>query len=277
MPELRPSERRIASYFVSNPRDAAMAPIGEVAQKCQTSTTSVVRFSKRFGYQHLRALRHDVLRDALREEVITESLPESGGDLSPGASMREVVDNIRHSEVLSINETADALDLTALRAAIDALATAQRIVIFGLGASSFVGLDLQQKLIRIGVTALNCPDPHGAWTVAATLDDQAVAVAISHSGTTRDTVEFLQIAARHEAATIAITNHDSSALAAAAEVVLTTAARETQMRSGALGSRIAQLMVVDCLFLGLAQRDYERSATMLKQTWSAVHERGLHH
>ncbi len=55
--------------------------------------------------------------------------------------------------------------------------------------------------------------------------------------------------------------------------MLTTAARETRFRSGALGSRIAQLMVVDCLFTGVAQASYDASMEALRSTYTIVHDR----
>ena len=96
-----------------------------------------------------------------------------------------------------------------------------------------------------------------------------MAIAISHTGTTIDTVEALRVAEAGGATTIAITN---SALAAHAHArhVLTTAARETTFRSGAMASRIAQLAVVDCLFVGVAQRSYDRTVLALERTYSAV-------
>ena len=88
---------------------------------------------------------------------------------------------------------------------------------------------------------------------------------MSHSGATTDTVDFLRIARDAGAATIAITNFGQSPLAEAADVVLTTAARETPFRSGALGSRIAQLMVIDCLFTGVAQASFDDSMVSAAQ------------
>ena len=72
---------------------------------------------------------------------------------------------------------------------------ARRIDIYGIGASGFVCQDLHQKLHRIGLFASAWPDPHAALTSAALLTDEDVAVAISHTGTTVDTVEPLRVAA----------------------------------------------------------------------------------
>ena len=147
-------------------------------------------------------------------------------------------------------------DAARLADAVAALSSATRIDIFGVGASAWVGQDLQQKFHRIGLTAHSWSDAHSAWTSAALLNARSVSVALSHSGSTLDTVEALRIATEAGARTVAITNHADSPLARIADVVLTTAARESPFRSGALGSRMAQMMVIDCLFVGVAQQSY---------------------
>jgi DNA-binding MurR/RpiR family transcriptional regulator len=58
-----------------------------------------------------------------------------------------------------------------------------------------------------------------------------------------------------------------------ADYVLTTAARETTFRSGAMASRIAALTVVDCLFVAVAQRNYKQTLRALERTYAAVQAR----
>ncbi|MFI7113796.1 MurR/RpiR family transcriptional regulator [Nonomuraea sp. NPDC050227] len=276
MPALRPSERRIAETFTGDPAAAANLSIAELAARCATSTTSVVRFYQRMGYAHFKDFRIDLTRAAAREELTTSSLPEVSGDIDRHDSLEGIVSKVATNETLSIADTARSLDMGALGRAVALLLAARRIDTFGVGASALVGLDLQQKLSRIGRTAINWHDAHSAWTSAATLDAGCVAVAVSHTGATVDTVEFLAIARRSGAATVAITNFRDSPLAATADVTLTTAARETQFRSGALGSRIAQLMVVDCLFTGVAAASYDESMAALRNTYAVVHDRTVH-
>ncbi|TYB63976.1 MurR/RpiR family transcriptional regulator [Nonomuraea sp. PA05] len=272
-PALRPSERRIAEMFVGDPSAAANLSIAELAARCETSTTSVVRFYQRMGYAHYKHFRIDLTRAVAREELAAASLPEVSGDIDRNDSLEGIVSKVAMNETLSIADTARMLDMEALGEAVARLLAARRIDTFGVGASALVGLDLQQKLTRIGRTAINWHDSHSAWTSAATLDAGCVAVAVSHSGATVDTVEFLAIARKAGAATVAITNFRESPLARAADVTLTTAARETRFRSGALGSRIAQLMVVDCLFTGVAQASYDASMEALRNTYAVVHDR----
>ncbi|MBB4938157.1 DNA-binding MurR/RpiR family transcriptional regulator [Streptosporangium album] len=276
MPTLRPSERRIAELVIDDPAGAANLSIAELAARCETSTTSVVRFYQRMGYAHFKDFRIDLAREVAREELTKSNLPEVSGDIDRHDSLEEIVSKVAMNETLSIADTARALDTEALGRAVELVLSARRIDSFGVGASALVGLDFQQKLSRIGRTAINWHDSHSAWTSAATLDDTCVAVAVSHTGATVDTVEFLAIARKSGAATVAITNFRESPLAATADVTLTTAARETQFRSGALGSRIAQLMVVDCLFTGVAQASYDESMAALRDTYAVVHDRIVH-
>ena len=100
-----------------------------------------------------------------------------------------------------------------------------------------------------------------------------MAIGISHTGTTIDTIDALEVARGQGAATIAVTNFAGSPIAASADLLLTTAARETTFRSGAMASRIAQLALVDCLFAGVAQRSYDEAIEALKTTYAVVRSR----
>lgn len=273
VPSLRPSEQRIAALLLEDPAATASLSISELAARCDTSTTSVVRFYRRIGYERYQDLRIDLTRESTRERLENTTLPAVSGDIDRDDSLADIVSKVATNETLSIADTAKTLDTHALAAAVRLVRGARRVDIFGVGASSFVGLDLQQKLSRIGLTALTWPDAHSAWTAASVLDKTCVALAISHSGSTIDTVEYLRLARESGASTIALTNFAQSSLVENADVVLTTAARETKFRSGALGSRIAQLMVVDCLFTGVAQAAYDQSMAALRTTYAAVHHR----
>lgn len=275
LPGLRPAERRIAEDLLGDPTAFAALSIGEIARRGDTSTTTVVRFYQRIGYTRFQDLRLDLTRESLRERLEHSDFPTEARDIARDDDLGQVVAKVALSETLSIADTTEALDVDQLRIAVDLVAGAGRVDTFGVGAGSIVALDLQRKLSRLGRASVNWPDSHAAWTAASILGEGSVAVAISHSGSTRDTVEFLRLAKSSGAATVAITNHSDSPIAAEADAVLLTAARETAFRSGALGSRIAQLMVVDCLFIGVAQADYDASVTALDATLEAVRDREL--
>ena len=123
---------------------------------------------------------------------------------------------------------------------------------------------------RIGIVAFAWNDPHIALTSATLLGPRDVAIGISHTGTTKETIEALAKARSRGATTIAITNFPLSRLTGTADITLTTAARETSLRSGATASRIAALTVVDCLYIAVAHRDLDRATKAVTETRAAV-------
>ena len=116
-------------------------------------------------------------------------------------------------------------------------------------------------------------DTHMALTSAAMLGPEDVAIGISYTGTTLDTIDPVRVAKANGALAVALTNHPRSALAGVADLVLTTAARETTFRTGAMTSRIAQFTVVDCLFALVAQRNFEETVDALERTYAAIGRR----
>lgn len=270
-PDLAPAERRVAQAIVDTPRLVMSTSITELAALGATSETTVVRFCRRAGFRGYPDLRLAVATE------LGGDLARTGGTLAPGTdidrddTLEQLVRKVAFADVRAIEETVERLDLAALEQVIDALATARRISLFGLGASAFAAQDLQHKLLRIDRMALAIPDSHLALGSAALLGRQDVAVGLSHSGQTTEVVECLTVARRHGATTVAIVNAAPSPLTEQADLVITTRVRESKFRSGAMASRLAQLAVVDCVFLGIAQRSYDASVAALTATHETVH------
>ena len=271
LPSLAPAERRVAECVLADPAAAAASTITSHAQQGETSETTEIRFCRAVGLAGYPELRLALAAERGRSEA--GNARDLTGDIVPDDDLDKVVATIAFADARAVEDTAEQLDLDQLHAVIEALVTAPRIDVYGVGASGIVALDLQQKLHRIGRAAFAWPDPHLALTSAALLSAGDVAVAISHSGATRDTLDALQVARDNGATTVAITNFPRSPLATLGDHVLTTAARETTFRSGATASRLAQLTVVDCVFVGLAQRTYEPSQRALELTHDAVADR----
>jgi len=268
LPELPPAEQRVAELVLSQPTDVSTWTITELARRADTSETTVSRFCRVLGFAGYSQLRLTLATEAGRLDA-TQS-PELGGDISPGDDLADVVAKISYADARAVEDTAAQLDLVVLERVIDALVAARRVDIYGVGASAFVAADFQQKLHRIGRIAFAWSDTHQALTSAAVLKPGDVAIGISHTGTTEDTVSALAEAGRRGATTVALTNFPGSPIAREADEVLTTAARETTFRSGAMSSRLAQLTVVDCLFVGIAQRTYTETNAALEATYDAV-------
>ena len=218
------------------------------------------------GDARLPQLRLALAAESAQPRLLTASK----SDINEDDTVDDIISKVAYADASAVEETAQQLDRDALTRAADAIAAATRVDLYGIAASGVVALDAQQKLHRIGVLAFAWNDPHVALTSATLLGPGDVAIGISHSGTTKETIESLAKARSRGATTIAITNFPLSRLVGTADIVLTTAARETSLRSGATASRIAALTVVDCLYIAVAHRDLDRATKAVAETRAAV-------
>ncbi len=268
LPGLARAEQRVAKVVLEDPASVARRSITEVALAANTSETTVTRFCKAVGVGGYPQLRIALAADTARTEARTTR--NLGGEIGPEDDLAAVIGKVSFADARAVEETADQLEVATLERVIEVVANAGRVDVYGVGASAFVAADLQQKLHRIGRVCFAWSDTHIMLTSAAVLSPGDVAIGVSHTGATTDTVEALRVAREHGAITIAVTNFPRSPITEVADHVLTTAARETTFRSGATASRIAQLTVIDCLFIGVAQRHMDASVSALDATRDAV-------
>lgn len=269
LPELRPAERRVADAVLEDPASVARESITTLAERCRTSAPTVVRFAKRLGFAGYPHLRLALAKHVGVEEGRTAREPISGA-LDPSDSLDDVVKKIGYADARAVEDTALALDVDELGRAVGAIVGAGRIDLLGVGASSIPAIDLEQKLQRLGLCTAYHRDRHAAMTALSLRGGSDVVIAASHSGSTPDVITPVELARRQGATTIAVTNHPGSKLAQLADITLLSASRETTFRSGAMASRIAALMVIDCVFVGVAMRDIEATRAALDASFQAV-------
>jgi DNA-binding MurR/RpiR family transcriptional regulator len=267
LPNLAPVERRVAQAVLDDPAGVAWLNISELASSCGTSATSVVRFCRAIGMHGYPELRLALAGAVAHDDRASVA---ASADIDPDDDAATIVKKVAYADAKAVTDTAGHLDIGALERTVQVLATANRIDVFGVGASGFVALDLQMKLQRIGRTVFGWTDPHMAISSAALRQPGDVVIGLSHTGTTVDTIDVLREARGHGATTVAVTNFPWSPITEVADLVLLTAARETAFRSGAMTSRIAQLTLIDCLFITLAQQDLPATRTALEKTFAAA-------
>ncbi len=269
-----PTMRRVADAILERPQIVVENTITELARACNTSEASIVRFCRALGLTGYPQLKLQMASELGKEsaQLGANGSGAYGADISPSDTLAEMVSKIASSEILGIRETADSIDIEVLQRVVRRLERAKRVVLFGVGASNAGAQDLAQKLLRIGHVALAFHDAHDALVSAALIDAGDVAVGFSHNGKTKETNAFLRGAKQGGAFTVAITNVPDSPLTDHADAVLRTAVRETTFRSGAMASRIAQLTIVDYLFVGVARGRYDRTVQALKSTYEIVKE-----
>jgi len=267
--------QRVAERILEDPAEAARASIVDLAERSGTSTATITRFCRVLGFPGYAALRVAIATESGREAQARWET-DIDREIEPGDPLDRVLSIISSADSRAIQETAARLDLAMVARVADAIATASRVELFGLGSSGTAAREMAFRLERIRIPVWHREDGHKALTNAALLGPADVAIGLSHSGRTREVIEVLAEAGSQGALTVAVTSFDRSPLAETADITLTTAVHETTFRLAALSALHSQLMALDLIYVAVAQRTYERTTEAFELTARAVEAHRLH-
>jgi DNA-binding MurR/RpiR family transcriptional regulator len=270
LPSLTPAAARIAQLVRDDPARVSRMSISELSEAAGTSESTIVRTARTLGFPGYSQLRLALAVAGARE---VDSKPTLAADIEQGDSLDVVVAKLAAAEQDALRATVGQLDAGVLESVVDKISGARRVDVYGVGVSGLVAADLWQKLHRIGVICHVHTELHQALTSAVLLGPDDVAVAISHSGQTADVLDPVRRAKKNGAGTVALTSRPRSPLARMADHTLLSAGREEPLRPGAMASRTSQLLVADCVFIGVAQRRYDTALPALRLTYEAVSSR----
>lgn len=259
-----PAGRRIADFILENAADVIHMSVTELADRTQASEGSVVALCQKIG-----ATGFQQVKIALAQELV-QPVQFIHEDLARDDDARAVVAKVFEANIRALQDTLTVLDPEALARAVDILLAAERIELYGIGSAAPIAEDAHYRMLRIGLNCKVLVDSH-IQAISASLTGPRVAVlTVSHSGSTHETVTATRLARDAGARTICITNYGRSPIQAHADVVLYTLARETQFRTEAMTSRIAQLAIIDALIASLALATYDRSVDTIRQTFDVL-------
>lgn len=282
LPEFTGALQRVAEQVLADPAAAARATIVELAERSGTSPATVTRFCRALGFEGYAELRLGIAGETGRAARAAGWSVDIGREIQPTDPLDRVLSQLMAADTRAMHDTVALLDLAQVVAAADAIAKAGRTDIYGASGSGLVGAELQLSLHRIGIPAWAWTDVHSGLASAAVLAGDDVAVGISHSGQTRETIEMLAEAGSHGATTVALTSFPRSPLAEVADLVLATAAPSAaslaspssgatiSFRPDALSARHPQLVVLDLLYIAVAQRTHARAHAAFQRTARAV-------
>jgi len=263
MPELTPSEMRVTEIMLRGAADDGLQ-LKRVAADASISEAMVVKTAKRLGFAGFRELR-----SALNayKQLPNVDLHE---DLGPDDSAEVIVQKVFRTAIQALEETLAILDMEGFKRAATLIHEANHREFYGLGGSAQIARDVAHKFLRIGVRASVYDDTHMMAMSASLLKPDDLVLAFSHSGRTTGVLEAVQIARNNGVKVIAITNYGSSPLADLSDVALCSTALGSPLTSENAAARIAQLNIMDAVFMAVAQKGYQSAEENLAQTMAAV-------
>ncbi len=242
---LTKTEKKAAEYMEKNQEKMIYLAITELAEMSKTSEATIIRICRKLGYDGFQDLKISIALDLVTPQ---ERIHE---EIKPTDDVNSIIEKSIDGIIQTLTMTKGALSRADIEKATEAVLRADKIVIVGCGNSASISLDAQHKFMRIGLNVHAYSDGHMQMIAISSLGRKDVVIAISHSGSSKDIVDVLNLAKQKGATTISITSSGTSPVTKFADIRLFTYSQETKYRMYALTSRIASLSIIDAIYIGV--------------------------
>lgn len=245
---LKNAERKAVDYLLSSPGRIATVNIVDFANEAGCSEATLVRLSRKLGYQGFPDLKADFAN------LESEDHPPYR-TIEKGDSAMEVARKVFQSSQEALKDTLMMLQEESYEQALDAMLAARKLAFIGIGNASVSVEDAYQKFLKLGVTCYCSADPDLMLIFASTqLTRGDVLLAVSYSGQSKPILNAVKRARETGITVIAVTNFPHSPLTKLADIVLLTAVFQEHLNGEIVSKRIAQLCILESLYVNYLVR-----------------------
>ncbi|TFG85179.1 MAG: MurR/RpiR family transcriptional regulator [Spirochaetales bacterium] len=262
-------ERHVATYILENPRDAVDPSIEELAEKIGVSVSTLFRFVRKLGYEGYQQFRIALATQTLSPRDTWYESPEAGIDEKSAVAV------VFRTSIAALEATLAGLDTTLLEKVAASIVSASRVIFLGLGGSNCVAQDAWHKLIRTGIPCEAPVDFHMQLMTASQLSPGSLVVLFSHTGSNTDTYALVDEARLSGATIVVVTSQPKSPLARKADIVIVSRTPHVSFVSEAWSARIAQLAIVDSIYVLVMERLGDKGARQLDAMRKSIARRRL--
>ena len=272
LPYLNPALRRIANYTLRNPNDVKSLTIGELAEKCEVSESTITRFVKELDIRSFPQLKILIAEDLSRAPPVerNEDSKLVYEDITGSDNLDTITRKIHYRLQHTLDETFAQLVTEDIEKAVEAIQRCETLAFFAVGSSTLAVESGLMRFLRVGKKCLFFEEQNIQQMSAVALDERSTAIGISNSGRSQAVVRALDIAKRAGATTICITAFPTSPIAAFSDIKLITPTTTVPLGRPeyheSMTSKFAQIAVMDLLYSIFAVRNYEHSIEKLEET-----------
>jgi DNA-binding MurR/RpiR family transcriptional regulator len=253
------SQKDVAQYIVDHLDEAAFQTAEELARRANTSSSTVVRFSQALGFEGFPELQQ-AARDEYRRR------PAGNGDPLAAAAPLFSLDHTEFEAALAadhvnVEDTAHKLSRSDVEAAIDAIVTADKVLIAGTDQMAFFASYLRHLLMLLDLRAEIVASPsQEALGRLSRIDDATLVVGLSAGRPHPLITRTMKLARHRKALTLAITDATLSEVARLARIRLYYSSNTPAF----VRSHTALLSLIQALAYGVYARDAQQYDVRIK-------------
>jgi DNA-binding MurR/RpiR family transcriptional regulator len=263
LPTLPKAEKIAADYILNSQDEFRSMTLSLLSQESKSSEASIIRLSKRLGYEGFSSLKLAYL------EAMIDDSKAITSEISIKDSMSDIYKKVIQSNIETYENTL-ALISESFDQALNSLLKARSIHFFGVGDAFAAGQLAYMKFSRIGLNGSANSDVMLQLITASNLAEGDIAFAISYSGASITTVKAMKIAKESGATTICITKVNKSPLLKYTDINLFISTEDVTIGKDIVSRRVADLAILDALYLGYLVKSKEETSSFLRRTQKAI-------
>ncbi|AHN72582.1 MurR/RpiR family transcriptional regulator [Aggregatibacter actinomycetemcomitans] len=271
---LTKTEKKIADVISQSPEMVMQYSLSELASNLNVGEATFVRFCRTLGFKGFSdfklafSIELATARES-RDDTVLET------EIMPDDDSLKIAHKLQAAISKVMDETVNLLDFQQLESVVRAIQKAKRVFLFGVGSSGVTAEDAKNKFMRIGVPVDATGNNHFMYMQAALLKETDVAIGISHSGYSQETAHTLKIAKQNGATTVALTHSLRSPITEHADFVLVNGNKQGKLQGDSIGTKIAQLFVLDLIYALLVQAEQDAATKTKQKTLNVILEQRI--
>ncbi len=262
---LSKTEKKIADFVLANPGKVVTPSIEELSDAIGISESSMVRFARKLGYSGYQRFRI-----ALARETIAPSSQLFEAPINPDD---DEVDIVFSAAMATLDATRKKLDRTAVSTAAEKIVSSTSLTLLGLGGSNIVSRDAFHKIVRTGIRCNFAEDFHLQLMIVSQLKPEDTVLVTSHTGVNQDTLALVEEVREKGCTLIVLTSNPRSAIARAADILLTVWTASSTSVAESFSARLAHLTVIDILYVEIMKKLKETGVANLQNMRDAIARR----
>lgn len=268
-PHYTKAEKKVANYVLENPKKVLFMSISDLADACKVGDTSVFRFCRSLNLQGYQEFKMQL---SLSMHVENDAIEELG-EVSVKDSFDILAKKVLQNNLNAINETYSLIDSSDFAKAMYYLEHANHIHFFGVGTSMLTAMVAMNKFLRITPNVHCMMDSHMQAMSASMMTEKDLAIVISYSGATKDTIHVAKQAKKVGAKVVCITKFAKSPLTAYSDVTILCGSKEGPLEGGSTSSQMSQMFLIDLMYMEFYRNKFEVTNKNRHKTADAVVEK----